>query len=332
MKIIKKVDSSISYEVNPYTELFGIISIIADNSELYREAGDEYFNQNYRNEILECFNSLRNHKAVLLLTKYTRRYQFNYDAPCALFLEMADNGGRFSDYISKERLPISTKKLDKLLEEIDNFIKDSDFESFYLNNKNRYKKSIDKFIDSMEDYSPEKYLFSLIGQESEKFVINLMHSVTNSNYGLSTEKNYYICIAPNGPSGIDGEPSFACSLSNITSLILHELAHSFINPLTKKHSNYIKNIDEKVFYNTFKNNPYGNNVETAVNETIIRSIECLYIKDFFPGEFDQFLNNYLLKGFSQIPKVVDLLRKFQKERTVNENLDVFYPEILKALM
>src|SRR5699024_6620883 len=113
--------------------------------------------------------------------------------------------------------------------------------------KNRYKRSIDKFIDRIEDYSPHKYLFSFIGEKPEKFVINLMHSVTNSNYGLSTEKNLYVCVAPNGPSDIYGEPDFASNLSNITSLILHELAHYFINPLTKKYSNYIKDIDENLF-------------------------------------------------------------------------------------
>lgn len=332
IKTIKRVNHSISYEVNPYTELFGVMSILVSNSKVYRQAGDERFNKNYRDDILKWFDPFKKHKVLSLLTEYTDRYQFNYDAPCAFFLELSDNINGFSDYIRKERLPIATNKTNEFVLEIESFIQDSNFNNFYLNNEKRYKNSINNFLNTTEKYSPEKYLFSFIGEKPKQFTVNLMHSVTNSNYGLVTEKNLYVCIAPNGSSYIDDEPNFAFELSDITSLILHELAHSFINPMTDKYDNLVKNINKKLFCEVFKYNPYGNNVKTAINETIIRSIECMYIRDFFPNEFDEFLNLYLLRGFSQIPKVMDLLEQFQKEREFYNTLDFFYPEILKSFL
>lgn len=332
IKTIKIVNHSISYEVNPYTELFGVMSILANKSKLYRQAGDERFNKNYRDEILKWFNPFEKHKALSLLTGYTDKYQFNYDGPCAFFLELSDNTKGFSDYICKERLPISTNKINEFALEIESFIQDTDFKGFYLSNEKRYKRSISFFLNLTESYSPEKYLFSFIGEKPKQFTVNLMHSVTNSNYGLRTEKKLYVCIAPNGSSDRDGEPNFAFELSDITSLILHELAHSFINPMTDKYENILKNINKELFCEVFEYNPYGNNLKTAINETIIRSIECMYIKDFFPNEFAEFLNFYLSRGFSQIPKVIDLLKQFKKERESYNTLDCFYPEILASFL
>lgn len=267
-----------------------------------------------------------------MLTEYADSYQFNYDAPCAFFLELSDNIRGFSDYIIKERLPISTSKINKFVLEIESFIQDSNFKRFYLNNEKRYKRSINSFLNLTKAYSPEKYLFSFIGKKTKQLTVNLMHAVTNSNYGLKTERKKYVCIAPNGPSDIENEPNFAFDLPYTTSLVLHELAHSFINPMTEKYDDILANIDKKLFGKVFEYNPYGNNLKTAINETIIRSIECIYIKEFFPNEFDEFLNFYLLRGFSQIPKVMDLLEHFQKERKFYNTLDSFYSEVLKSFI
>lgn len=40
IKNIKIVNHSISCEVNPYTELFGVMSILANDSKLYKHAGN----------------------------------------------------------------------------------------------------------------------------------------------------------------------------------------------------------------------------------------------------------------------------------------------------
>lgn len=44
------------------------------------------------------------------------------------------------------------------------------------------------------------------------------------------------------------------------------------------------------------------------------------------------VNFYILRGFSQIPKVMDLLGKYQNKRESYSTLDSFYPEILKSFL
>lgn len=332
VKIAEIRSEGISYQVNPYTELFGIMAILADDNNLYKNAGSESCNSNYRNHIIKWFSAFKDHRAVRLLTRYASDYNFNYDAPCAFFLEMADNLNGFSDYIYKDRLPIPAIELYKFAQEINNFILYSNFKEFYKKNEIRYRRSLNLFIQKTKDYSPEDYLFKFIGHKSDKLAINLMHSVSNSHYGLSTEKYLYVCIMPNGESLAPGEADFAFNLPDITSLILHEFAHSFINPLTKKHKNIVKNIDGRTFQDTLKSNPYGDDINTAINETIIRSIECLYIKDIFPEEYDSFINRYIGAGFSQIPQTISILKEYQKNRDLYTSIDDFYPKLLNSFL
>mgnify|MGYP000933929253 CR=1 FL=1 len=75
IKTIKIVNHPISCEVNPYTELLGVMPILASKSKIYRQAGDERLNKNYRDEILKWFDPFKKHEALSLLTEYTDRYQ-----------------------------------------------------------------------------------------------------------------------------------------------------------------------------------------------------------------------------------------------------------------
>lgn len=328
MNIVQIIADTISYQVHPYTELFGIMAILADDNELYKNAGSEYYNSNYRNEILEWFFPFKDHKAVLLLTKHTSYYSFNYDAPCALFLELGDNNERFSDYVYKERLPIPAIEFYQFSKAITNFIVDSNFEEFYKANENRYRKSLELFIEKTRDYSPEDYLFQFIGHKSDKLAVNLMHSVCSSHYGLSTEKHLYVCAMPNGGSSLPGEPDFAFNLPDITSLILHEFAHSFINPLTEKHEDIVEKIDIKIFEASLSSNPYGDDINTAINETIIRSIECLYIKETFPEIYKDFIQSNIKSGHTLIPETISILEEYQSNRDLYPSIDDFYTKLL----
>lgn len=332
MEKVEIIDNQISYQVHPYTELFGIMAILANSSCLYKNAGDECHNRNYRNEIIKWFTPLKKHKAILLLTQYTSDFSFNYDAPCGLFLELADNENGFSDYICKKRLPLQSIELNEFLKEIHNFILDSNFKKFYNMNKLRYRKSLESFIEKTIDYSPENYLFQFIGNKSDKLAINLMHSVCSSHYGLNTEKYLYVCVMPNGESNIQGEPDFAFNLPDITSLILHEFAHSFINPLTDKYKYIVNEMDNEMFGDALDLNPYGGDINTAINETVIRSIECCYIEETFPEIYQSFINNYIKSGFSQIPHTIRMLQKFQSNRDIYLSIDDFYSKLLNSFL
>ena len=79
---------SLVFEVNYYTELLGVLGILSDDQDAICDAGAEWGNSIYRNQVLEFFSKFKNHKAVKWLEILSNQYNFNYDAPVNLVLLM----------------------------------------------------------------------------------------------------------------------------------------------------------------------------------------------------------------------------------------------------
>ena len=52
---------------------------------------------------------------------------------------------------------------------------------------------------------------------------------------------------------------------------------------------------------------YGDSMETYINETIIRAIECLYVSKYFAEQHDGYVKDYVDEGFCKISEVEELL-------------------------
>ena len=150
-----------------------------------------------------------------------------------------------------------------------------------------------------------------------KFKINLMHSITNGNYGLLLDDNITINIRPYYKTRNTSHPDFSYSKIYWTTLIVHESAHGFVNPLVKKYRNEIEKIDIKLYQEKLKELCYGDDLETFINENIIRALECLYVKENFEDSYNQYLNDNLEDRYEKIPEIIELIKD-----TNYQNLDI----------
>jgi len=151
-----------------------------------------------------------------------------------------------------------------------------------------------------------------------------MHSLSTANYGLMSKKNLYCFVRPYYLSRFDGDFDFAYDLPYVTTLILHEFAHSFINPLTDKFLTNENLINKEKLNNCLELNSYGTHYKTAINETIIRTIECIYVNKFFNESYKEFKKEYIADGFVHIPELEKLFET-KPDKPINE----YYNEILK---
>ena len=117
----------------------------------------------------------------------------------------------------------------------------------------------------------------------------------------------------------------------MTTLILHEFAHSFINAITDRYENIVNSIDDKLFSLAFQNNPYGESKVTVINESIIRAIECRYLKDNFPSSYNEIKNDYINDGFILISKLEEVFEKNSNNRKKYKNIKKFYVEIINEI-
>ena len=157
-----------------------------------------------------------------------------------------------------------------------------------------------------------------------------MHGVTTSNYGINVANTLHCMVRPYRLSRFDGV-DFAYNLPYITSLILHEFAHSFINPLTDKYLDENK-INKQILKSIMDNHSYGSHYKTAINESIIRAIECMYIDSLFPNESYEFKQEYIDEGFTLIDKLIEHYIAYKSNKTETQTIEDYYQDILNIFI
>ncbi|MBR2467714.1 MAG: DUF4932 domain-containing protein [Clostridia bacterium] len=317
---INKKLNNISVSVSPFVELLAVIYTLSNfGLNATRKNGK------YLEDINNFFNKFKSHKAIKKFKELLQINSFKYDAPVELILNIETDSIPSEELLSRANLTI--EKYNLLKEDILNFYKESNFEKFYVDNTKLYQNNIDTFISTIKSYSPDKYLFDFLNLSTTNLNIVLMHGVTTSNYGLNIDNTLHCMVRPYKLSRFNNM-DFAFDLPYITSLILHEFGHSFINPLTDK---YLEDdrINKTKLKTIMENHSYGDHYKTAINETIIRAIECNYIKNMFPNNYITFKQDYIEEGFDLIDELLEFYNKYTNDKKETETIEDYYKKLLE---
>lgn len=311
MESVTIIKNKVNYTVNYWTELLGVMYIINEDESVKKHGGSERCNKVYRDEVLACFSKYNNHNAVKTLSKLSKEYYFNFDAPVLLFLQLSsDKVCRRS--VCKGRRMIERSLFNEFISSVKDFEKETNFEDFYKKHINFYNDCLNEFINDLERFEPIDYLFNVLNVKNRKsLTINLMCGVTSSNYGVFVKNKMYANIRPYYKSKSEERPCFSFKPIYFTTLVLHEFAHSFINDWVEES---IKNvdIDVKKYKKILKNFNYGECMYVYIAETIIRAIECLYVLKEFNYGFESYVSEYENEGFVLIRKVIDEIKEFME--------------------
>ncbi len=318
-----KIDfGNINLNVNPALEFLGVIFVLS-NFKLNKIRT----NKKYIELVKKQFIQFENHEVITTFKSLLKNNTFKYDAPVELMLNIFYKVKPSTELLQRANLTSTEYK--KLVNQINDFVCVSDFNNFFENNKSYYLHNLKQFKTDMLKFNPEQYLFEFLGLSSKKLNVTLMFGITTSNYGINVNKNLYCCARPYKETRFDGEIDYAYNLPYTTTLILHEFAHSFINPLTDKYKNVIKQINESKFKKAFDCNSYGTHKETVINESIIRAIECKFVEDNFENsDYDKLKQDYLNDGFEYIPKLEELYKTYLTQRNKFKTIKKFYPQII----
>ena len=153
-----------------------------------------------------------------------------------------------------------------------------------------------------------------------------MFGITNANYGVNLGDKIYANLAPNASNRYIGFPDYSFDKLYWTTLIVHEFAHSFINPFTEVYRDIIAQKNIKPYAKILKTLHYGTSLETYINETVIRAIECMYIKNYFPDNFDEYINDYYDEGYCKIKETFNMVANpcnVFEEKLIRPIIDLF---------
>ena len=321
MKDLVKEFNGLKVLVNPYVEFLGVIFLLADFENNKPRNNDEYLNK-----MKIEFSRYKNDELVLKFKELLKNGSFKYDAPLEMVLRFVNNENPTKELL--QRANINKKEFEKIKRQFFEFYQEVNFEKFIEQNNSEYNLNIDRFIERLKSNSPHEFLFDFLGMKNNNLNVVLMHSVTTSNYGIMAGGQLYCLVRPYYKTRFDSF-DFAYDMPYVTSLLLHEFAHSFINPLTDKFLLDKTKINKRKLESVMNEHPYGLDYIVAIYETIIRTIECLYIKQYFNENYEEFKKEYVDEGFTLIEELSEFFEKFKETRKKGETIEKIYPDILK---
>lgn len=229
--------NGIMFSVEYATELLGVISILCEDQDAVCDAGLERCNAEYRNDVLAFFSDWKGAEVTKLLERFSDDYNFNYDAPVDLFIQLKHGVHPDIESLCRHRKPIPTALFDHFLKLVRQFEAESNFESFYEKHRQYYEQIIEHFITDYNLFCPLDYLVDYWGNaKANHYHINLMLGITNSNYGVTVGNHLYANLRPYGKTRFAPMPDYSYSPIYWTTLIVHEFAHSFVNPICAEYS------------------------------------------------------------------------------------------------
>ncbi len=334
MKNIQKKQDNITVSVDYRTELLGIIQIISSYQQQFPHLLEKQSNRQYIESIEKHFQKFKKHETIKLFDYLTTNHNFCYDAPVALFLQLNKNfaNSKLPSYPFKERLN-SDPKTYEFIETLPDFIKKSQFASFYQKNTSLYQKFIDDIHNIIAENNLIEYMKKYYDMPLEKrFVINLIPFQTHGNYGYHNQRTIFanICCQPGNQKL---EHMYQVDEFELLHLLFHEFSHSIINPLTTK---YLKNNDPNLFAKIDKKMDemaYGSN-NTIINEHFIRALTIRYHwhRNKNKRECNQLIKQEKNQGFIYIEKVLEQLENYEKNRHIYPNIEDFYPILIANII
>ena len=299
----------------------------------------------YKDDMLNFFKPYNDHSSVRFCEELIRS-GFAFDAMHGFMMHLSVPGFEVSIPFPKD-LTERVRDVGVLMEfaeALKTFYLDSDFMEFWSShtgfyrvmeeNSRRYIKPVE-MVRILEDY---------FGAKKESYRIILL-PLSRFSYGYCIDDlTAYAFIAPTG-IGDDGVPEYR-SLDPV----IHELSHSFIDPLTEEFSGDFKNpenllkpvrskvkkvmgelleptgVDEKTVEKACEDWKYYVN-EHLVEAVKLKIAEQLGFLD--PSKLENMFSYYEERGFVYMRPVYNILSRY--DRSKYESFRNFYPEIINAL-
>lgn len=202
-----------------------------------------------------------------------------------------------------------------------------DYFSFFEGIKNYYNPVIEAANNVINKYSYISMLENEYGKEQNSYNY-ILTSLMVGNFGISfvDEKTKKISMF-----SVFATDDFSIS----PAILLHEFSHPFINPLTEKFADAVKEYENA--YELLKQyklpgyqSGYGDWIE-CVNEHLVRAMVIhLLRKCHLLDMADKMLSNDMRSGYKYIPFILKQYLYYDSNRNIYPDFESFYPVLLKV--
>lgn len=286
--------------VSEQVELVQVLLYLSDRQERVMQ----YLNNKmYSGAISAFFLPYRNHKAVIMTKKLIDKNNFIHIKPLRAIFSL------------EQILTEKEHDLNEWAISVKEFITDSNFHTFYLNQEAYYNWILDNL--SQCDFDTWiAYIEQYFRQKPEEF--KLIICPIAGNYGFNIRNtSYTVRCMPYYDDNQNPNWKFDFFAKGIA----HEYAHCFVNPTVEAHKYILKKQD--ALFKSHKNMSNAYNVDYAVmNEYWVRAFAIRFMEQnqqTFP-DFD-IAEEYRCQkeSFIHIEKFVELLKEFDQTKSPFED-------------
>ena len=293
--------------VSEQVELIQVLLYLSDRQE---RVVQHLSNKVYSEVISAYFHRYKNHKAVIMTQSLIDNSNFIHIQPLRAILLL--------EQIVKE----AGHDLYEWASCVKQFITDTDFHTFYLNQSGYYQWILDNLKQChFDDWIA--YIEQYFRQKPEEFKLIICPIAGNYGFNLSNTA-YTVRCMPHYDENQNPNWEFDFFAKGIA----HEYAHCFVNPTVEEHKHLLKNFDS--FFKNHKNMSNAYNVDYAVmNEYWVRAFAIRFMEQnqHLFAHFDIAAEYRRQKEtFIYIEKFVELLKEFEQTDLVFEE---FYLSTMK---
>jgi hypothetical protein len=328
--------NGISICVSPQVELISIVQIISKYPSflgflMSKDSSD------YKTEVVNHFETYKNHPAVLMFDRLSMKPRMlNFSAPSNIMLYTGETLELRNDILPDEFVinrAGGTDSLKQFLILLKDFADKSAFNEFFRNHNKFYLSIIENTIRNMgsADYITEIESFFGTSQKSYNIILVSLYNFVGYGNSLLFSDGKREIYNTMGPKTVIADIPFFGEENYLKYLIRHEFSHPFVNPLTEKYWDYIKDYSHN--YDSVpeatRRNVCGDWQE-CINEFTIRSVTTSLAFNESEDGGSAAYKKESSKGVTNLDSLLEKIKYYQENREKFKTFDSFYPEILDA--
>lgn len=321
--------------IDPRIELLAVVQYLAGYGQRFPLLTE--FDLVYKTEIENAYRTLHGQPAVKLFNQMMDT--FHADAPPAAMFHLSKPPllaveVPFTDYLVKRAG--GTDRLEQFIVALRDFAQESRFIDFYEAHSTFYAAILEPMVSQLSEVDDVAILEQYFGMQQHSYTLILAPLFSgNSAYGARIcqadgQFDLY-CIA--GAAGMDEKisPIFD-EPTHMRSLLWHEFAHAFVNPLTEQHLDAVNEYQALFGTVAERMTQYGyGSWEITVNEHIVRAVTVrLKALSFGESEGQASLKQELAWGFAYTGQIVKRLKQYETQRDQFPAFRDFYLELINA--
>ena len=323
------VSQALSVHTDERIELLGVVQLIAGGVPTTTALKFPY-----RDTVEATFRPFADHGAIQMFRRMASR-GFSFDAPVIVMLCCSDVAHIALRYPVPANIQQRSGGLDSIrtwLELLDRFVAISKFHAFYRSHTRYYARLAGETKALLEDDLLDR-LHQYYGMREAGYEI-VLSPLTRGGFGprIEIQPGRWQLYSVASPSGYTSDTLHFFSSNGLRTLVWHEFAHSFVNPLTE---NYWSDLSGSLapFDSIAAGLPqWYRQRKASLDEHIVRAVTVRMITLYRGSDAGTKATEQEVKwGFAFVPKIAAWLKDYEAHRDRWPSFAAFFPELVRHL-